>query len=245
MLISPKYIGESDEVVFFEKPSGWLLVEHPWYPNHPDIKSWLERNSKFTFRLASIKSVYHLDPEITGLAFLVKNSPSISYYRNLYGSKKFRFAFRFLVKHPPNFKKLTCDLPLQQKELSRSVRVSHAKGKKCQTDFFEIEHLGGFALWEAQTTYLRLQQIRIHAMEVGLKIVNDTLYGDSKLLYLSDLKSKYQPKGSHEKESPIYDNLSLHLKKVEFKNSLNNVHIQQCPFPKKWEVLYKQIKKYG
>ena len=245
MLNFPILVGNTNQTVFFQKPAGWLTSKHPWYPSHPDIISWIKKDSKSSFQSEHMSSVYHLDPEITGLAFIVKNSSLKNYYRNLYGSEKLRFVFQFLVKDPPSSKKLSCDLPLLRREQNRIVKVSRASGKKCQTDFFEIENLGSFALWEAQTTYFRLQQIRIHAVEVGLNIVNDSFSGNSKLLCLSELKAKYKLKGYNNTVSPIYDNISLHLKSVEFINTMKNVQVQECSFPKKWWVLYKQIKKYG
>lgn len=241
----PVCIKESDNVLWFNKPSGWLITKHPWFQSLPDIRSWAIEKSEIASRSSFLGSAYHLDPEITGLSLLVKDSKLRRCYRNIYGSQEFQFFFRFLVKHPPASKKLICDLPLLHKESNNLVKVSHAGGKKTQTVFCEIEQLGNFGLWEARTTYLRLKQIRIHAMEVGLNIVNDIVYGDSKLLYLSDLKLKYQLKKSDRMEFPIYENLSIHLKKVEFRTPLNDIRVQECPFPKKWEVLYKQIRKYG
>ena len=58
--------------------------------------------------------------------------------------------------------------------------VSRRSGKKSSTSFTRINAHGKASLWEAITNLPRLDQVRLHAAEVGIPVFGDNLYGLSK-----------------------------------------------------------------
>ena len=109
--------------------------------------------------------------------------------------------------------------------------------------FRRVESFGSVSQWEAETSYSRIHQIRIHAAESDLGILGDRLYKSVPFVYLSDLKRKFRRRGRPER--PIYDHIALHLKRVElaFPDQVP-IRIEASP-PKGYSVLINRLRQYS
>ena len=121
--------------------------------------------------------------------------------------------------------------------------VSHRTGKKCQSRFRFLRPYGPYGLWEAETSDLRPHHIRVHAAELGLKIVGEDLYARGDRVYLSQIKRDYRPGG--QEESPIYDGLCVHLVSVYLEIPGRELSPIQAPLPKGFQILLKALDRYG
>lgn len=167
-------------VLALQKPAGVLIDAYPWYPDAPSIiyqlKQELAQGKLTEYHLQNIYSIYSLEPEVTGVALIATDKQSSNDLRNQFGSDQILFRFILLSKSDLNADSLVCELPIAKHYRENRVLVSSKTGKKSKTLFSLIAKQGKYQLWEAQTTYLRMHQIRLHAMECGINILGETLY---------------------------------------------------------------------
>lgn len=248
---SPKRLRvlyHEDGVIGLEKASGVLIDVNEdlgVFPSLvPAIRCQLKNNKpelrKYAFQ--SAYGIYGLDPEVTGVALIASNREACVRMRNLYGSSRLTFKFLFLAKQRGlrEENEIVCELPLLYKKGEGRLVVSHKMGKKSKTVFRLKARLGPYGLWEAVTYYYRLHQVRVHALESGLSIVGDRLYGGAKSIFLSNLKRAYKPKGV---EKPLYKDIMLHLASVAWvEEGRSGVQEVVCPLLKKQKVVIKRLK---
>ncbi len=178
-------LGQGDGWLALEKPPGVAIDAHPLLGDAPTLVGGINKQLEATkpellrLGLEKVFAVYPLDIELSGIALLAWGREGVDRLRNTFGSSKLQFTFTLLAidETPAAGDARTCDLPLAPAQDATGVTVSHTRGKKCTTAFTLVERLGAHILWRAQTDYLRPHQIRCHAMETGLRIIGDPLYG--------------------------------------------------------------------
>lgn len=234
-----------EKFLVLEKPAGVLLRAHPWYPKCPDIENALSfqvENKKPEFARESLlepRGVYSIDPEMTGMGVFAEKDEPLATLRNDYGSEKWTFTFRFLAREAGSLEpEFVCELPLAQGDAKHEVFVSHRQGKKAMTHFSRGERVGRYTWWEAKTPYPRLHQVRVHAMESGLSVLGEHLYGSEPIPKLSELKRFYK---KAEEERPLYDTICIHLSEIAFPDSNGKEISVQAPLPQKLAVLVKKL----
>jgi len=143
-----------------------------------------------------------LDREASGVMLVAKTAAARAFLKNEMGSLAFRFNYRFLATETDvrDDGELLSDLPLAIHHTKPLALVSHKTGKKTVTQFRRLERFGEVALWESESPYDRFHQVRVHAAEVGLRLLGEEIYGWG-------TKS-----GSH----GLYGGLCLHLARLDF-----------------------------
>ena len=229
-----------------EQPVGVMAQRHPWFPHNPNLQDaiiYQLENGKEELAPLGIESLGAIttnDPHTSGMVLFATNRETGNTLKDAVGSDFFTFTFSLLTLNNQLDDLVVCDLPIYQSDRSKSVKISHSLGKKSFTSFKRIERLGRYELWEASTTFPRLFQIRLHAQEIGLRIVGETVFDRVSPIYLSSLKRNYRPKGDD--EQPLYKNLCLHLRKMTF--TLPNEETTEvfCNIPKQFGVLLKRLR---
>lgn len=180
-------LAQSEGCLVLEKPSGVAVDAHPLYPKAPSlvagINAQLEAGKPELQRLG-LEKVYEthpLDAELPGLALLAVGQQGKALWRNVFGSRQITFGFRLLTFAKTEATSQTCELPLARHFEEARMVVSHKTGKRTATTFRQLESIGRMTLWEATTDYLRLHQVRLHALESALPVAGDPLYVDEKL----------------------------------------------------------------
>lgn len=237
-----KVLYSTEGILALEKPKGIITDAHPWYPNSPSLVHALNQQYKlypqsFQYPFEKAFSIYFLEPEITGIALLATNKNTAAYLRNEFGSEHLLFKFLLLAKSKlpsEQEKTLECDLPLAKHFDQNIMIVSNKSGKKTKTKFKWLsDQPNGYQLWEAQTHYLRMHQIRIHAMECGLQILGEKEYTYSNspksLAFKTKLKNTEMP------NNPIND-LYLHLSTLIYKVDNKEV-VVESPLPEQFKNL--------
>lgn len=216
-MMEVKVLYQGNGILGLEKPEGVLIDAYPWYPGVPSIVFGLREQAGKglleEYDLKNIYAVYALEPEVTGVALIASNKESSRYLRNEFGSDQMIFRFIFLSKSQLGKSSVACDLPIAKHFTQEKAVISNKTGKKCKTLFRLLAAQGGYQVWEAQTTYLRMHQIRIHAMESGIGIVGDDLYGEVEEKVALEFK-----KGSKKSvvQDGLVEGLCLHLSSVEW-----------------------------
>lgn len=224
-------------VLALEKPAGMLIDAYPWYEDTDSIVASLKREGLkkqpelATCQLSSIYSVYSLEPEITGVAVLTTDKETSAFLRNELGSGKFIFKFVLLAKSELQVSSIECDLPLAKHYTENRVIVSNKTGKKCKTVFNLMATSGPYQLWEAQTDYVRMHQIRVHAMERGIHIIGEELYTEAD----SPRSVAYKATAGKKLEKKLVCNgLCVHLHSVAWEQGGTQV-VVSSPLPQRME----------
>lgn len=230
-----KVLYSDSGVLALEKPAGVLIDAFPWFPEPPSIVAALKSECLHNpddlaeYHLSNIYSVYTLEPEVTGVALLATSKESSAYLRNELGSNQFTFRFNLLAKSELKVDSVHCDLPLAKHYKENTVLVSNKTGKKSNTTFKLITSSGPYQLWEAQTNFIRMHQIRVHAMESGIRILGEELYTHA----LSPRSVAFKALSTKKSDRKLMsDDLYLHLSSVQWNQEGKSI-VVNSPLPPK------------
>jgi 23S rRNA pseudouridine955/2504/2580 synthase len=231
------------------KPPGLVLVADPWQAGRADLISALRteitagKKQLATLGIVAPNAINRIDVDESGVAILAKNDDAGAVLKDLLGSSGLKMTYELLAEGSSEDSVIECSLPLSRHREQQCVLVSHRSGKKASTTFRRIESFGSVSQWEAETSYSRLHQIRIHAAECGLGILGERLYRSVPLVHLSDLKKNFRRRGRPER--PIYGHIALHLKRVEIVFPDQTPITVEAPPPRRYAVLIKRLREYS
>lgn len=232
-----------------EKPVGVISEIHPWYPSTPVLVEGLRHQANHhkpeleKYQIEQLRSVYFLESEVSGAALLATTRDSAADMRNWYGSYLISFRFSLLVEGATvSDDSIFCDLPLAPHASRAQGCVSHKTGKKCATQFRLRQQLGRYALWEAETSFFRPHQIRIHADEVGLGVVGENIYRNVSVPSLNQLRGCRQ---RPELDKPLYHGVCIHLESLSWTTGEGDGCYVNISAPRRWSVLYKHLTRYA
>jgi hypothetical protein len=165
------------------KLASLLGQAHPWFAGQADItaaiRSQAEAGKGELERLGISGCYYIYGPEFEtpGPLLFAKNKSSANLIKNAIGSDQICFTHLFLTEAKVSESELICELPVAIHKDKPVAVVSHRFGKKSSTRFRKIKGSETLSLWEAATTHPRMNQIRLHAAELGIPILGDADYG--------------------------------------------------------------------
>lgn len=234
-----------------EKPADVLVMQDPWYPKLPALEDAINFQAasgkpelqRLGLNENGLGGVFGFDPEMSGLAFLAAGAEAASAWAAALGSDQFLFRFVFVATGTAPADQFTSELPLARHRQDKRVMVSHTTGKKARTDFRRLERWGKWSFWEAVTRYPRFHQIRVHASEAGLRIVGDAFYGDTRPLFLSNLKRDYRP--GRIQERPLFEGMAMHLNAVQFLDLQGGQHAVEAPVSGRLQNLCRRLREYA
>lgn len=241
-------IANDDRIFAINKPSGLACFQHEWTLGKPDFSMALRRellNEKPQLKKLGVEGLfraYNLDSELSGALVFAKNEATELALKNAVGSSQVRFRFHLLATVETEDREILCDLPLAPHFNGKRMIVSHRSGKKCETRFRYLRSFGRYQLWEAETSLLRVHQIRVHAAERGLNVIGEEVYSDGGEIYLSRLKRDYMHTRGREK--PLYGSLCIHLVEVQFDVPDLPMEPILAPLPGRFETLLKRVDEY-
>jgi 23S rRNA-/tRNA-specific pseudouridylate synthase len=177
--------------------------------------------------------VYQIDDGMSGILLIAKNSESTATLRNAYGSYLFTFIFELLCRKSPVDKtnEIVCTLPIAVHS-SASIRVISSKsGKKSCTIFKFVEDVGEYERWQAKCTYVRRDQVCLHARESGLSILGDEVYCGEKIPPFAELKRDFKTNRKKDNDKP-YHGIMAHLSTLK----LHTDAVIRSELPRKMQV---------
>jgi 23S rRNA-/tRNA-specific pseudouridylate synthase len=219
----------------FADSADWCVIEKP---------IGIGVGSLLGERFPLLSPIYVIDTELGGIILCAKNKQFYNKFRNAYGSDEMTLRFTILARNDADFPlEIICNLPIARHYEGNRMMISHTTGKKAQTIFRKIETLKQFVLWSAETTFLRKHQIRLHAQELGIKILGEDIYAKIPVPFLSDFKSKVKPnrKGIL---MPLYPTVCIYLSEIRFCYGGSNIKVVS-PLPDKFAAMLKIIQKWS
>lgn len=190
-----------------------------------------------TLNITHPELVFYLPNYISGILIISKNKESSAILRNQYGSDLITLKFDCLTHRNnqiPTDQAITCSLPIAKHINEDRMLISTRTGKKSKTTFSFVENISNIDHWTATTTFLRNDQILLHAYECDISIVNDYKYSSLKSLELDKKFSKTENDEPHWTRSYI----PIHLSNVIIRSEDNN-DIITATLPKRFQSLIK------
>jgi 23S rRNA-/tRNA-specific pseudouridylate synthase len=185
-------------------------------------------------------SIWPVEKEIAGIGLIVERGPIHQHLRNAFGSACLKFSYEFLATDQLADDFAECTLPVAEHFNEPKVIVSHVTGKKSATMFRRLSRNGRWSWWEASADYPRWHQVRLHAAELGMKIVGETLYAQGDSIMLSQvMPGKRLNKGD---DRPLYEGICLRMTTVDCSRArIEGLDTLTAIEPDKWAVLRKRL----
>ena len=185
-----------------------------------------------------MKPVYSLPYDIGGLMVIPRSKTASAYLRNCYGSYQFKLTFDLLASPTPlpKDRPVVCELPIAKHKTKNLSLISSTTGKKSSTTFNFTEKLGRYERWQASCTYLREDQIPLHAHESGIEILGDEKYARLPIPAFRELKRGFKANRKDNNEFP-YHGQAIYLSTLE----LPDGRIVQTKLPNKMSVFMRLL----
>lgn len=188
-LVNPAELGgwvrfEDERLLVVDKP-GWLVV----HPSKNGPWSSLAGALREGMRMQTIRFIYRLDRETSGVILLAKDEATGSRLQKAMGKRLIGKAYVALFEGEMT-ETTNVDCPLGPDPDSsvtvkqRVVEADTPEAQAAQTVFHPLVARGGYTLAGIELKTGRKHQIRAHAEWLGRPIVGDKLYGPDEKLYL-------------------------------------------------------------
>jgi 23S rRNA-/tRNA-specific pseudouridylate synthase len=159
---------------------------------------------------------YELDREFSGWVLAVGDPARVGLWREHHGSGNLCFEVLMITPRNPALPdQCDCDLPVVPPTPDRRASISHQNGKRTATRFQRLAVAGDFECWKASTRFWRPQALRLHALESGLPILGDSLFGRRSGFSLQAYRRKQAPRRDF--GPSFFSQLHAHLFRVEWK----------------------------
>ncbi len=215
----------------------YIIVEKPNNISSETILNKLPRTLLHSLE-QKLKLIYMLPSNIGGLLVIAKNKTVATNLRNEYGSYHFQLIFD-IISQPSTISKknsIICQLPIAKHRAKEIFLISSTTGKKSYTKFTFLKKIGKFEHWQARCSYLRNDQIQLHAYESGIHILGDEKYAHCSIPSFKKLKHNFKNNRKENNEFP-YHGPAIYLSALK----LPDEQIIQINLSKKLSVFMKLL----
>lgn len=238
------------------KPAGWVVWSDEWLlainkpaglPTLPDgyDRQALHVKSALEPLYGRLWIVHRLDKETSGILLLARSADAHRQLNIQFESHQVYKIYHALVVGVPQWQEELADQPLlPDGDRRHRTIIDWQGGKSAQTRLRVLERFGGYSLVEAQPMTGRTHQIRAHLAASGYPIVADNLYGNSRGVFLSELKPGFG--GNRSGECAIIQRLALHAWKIDFTHPASGEKQSiQAPYAKDLAGALRQLSRYS
>lgn len=218
---------EDEHLLVIDKP-GWLVV----HPSKNGPWSSLAGAARAGLGMETIRFVYRLDRETSGVIILAKDEATARRLHKAMGRQRIGKAYAVLLEGELR-ERVFVDRPLGPDTASRVVvrqRVveSGSPGaQEARTMFQPLASAGGVTLAGVELLTGRKHQIRAHAEAIGHRVWGDKLYGPDQSLYLEFAEQGWTER--HEKLLPL-TRQALHCAAIDLR-AAGMDHVFRAPWP--------------
>ena len=233
------------DIIIFEDED-FLLVNKP-----PHLATLDERTADrggSVLRLAKehnpdLQAAHRLDKETSGALAFAKNPAAYRHLAMQFEHREVTKRYHAVVNGIHDLEGVSVYLPILPLKNGTAVKIDRAEGKEAETIFNTLQVYRGYTLVECIPITGRMHQIRVHLSCLKAPIVNDPQYGGEPI-FLSSLKRKFNLKKDTE-EQPLIQRVALHARSLSFAVMNGDPIRVEAPYPKDFEVLVKQLNKFG
>ncbi|CAG5073602.1 Ribosomal large subunit pseudouridine synthase C [Dyadobacter sp. CECT 9623] len=233
------------DLILFENED-FLVVNKP-----PHLATLDERTADrggSVLRLAKeynseLQAAHRLDKETSGALAFAKNPAAYRHLAMQFEHREVTKRYHAVTNGIHKLDSISVFLPILPLKNGTAVKIDRSEGKVAETIFNTLQVYRGYTLVECIPITGRMHQIRIHLSCLKAPIVCDPQYG-GEVIYLSSLKRKFNLKKETE-EQPLIQRVALHAHSLSFAVMDGERVRIEAPYPKDFEVLVKQLNKFG
>ncbi len=216
--------------------------------NKPPHLSSLEDRNDPTNLLKLAKNVnqeaqvcHRLDKETSGLIVIANHQDAYKHFAGLLENRQVKKVYHAVLTGLHKFQDFEAEEPLFS--TTNKSRVDFRNGKPSLTLIETMELFKKHTFVRCFPVTGRMHQIRAHLAHHQAPIVHDKDYG-GEAAYLSQLKRNFNQK-KWEEEKPIINRVALHSFNIAFKQMDGSTLDLEAPYPRDFEVLLKQLRKFN
>jgi len=234
---------EDDAMIAVNKPAGLLITPDRLDRGIPTIQDMLREYLRKKLAHPNIRVVHRPDKDTSGVVLLAMNLKAQSYLSKQFEQGEVSKTYHAIVKGVIEKEEGVINFALIESPRKPGTMMVSDKGKQSITLYKVLERFRGFTLLEVNPLTARTHQVRVHMKEAGYPLAIDPLYGESKPVYLSDLKKDYKRKG--DTETPVIHRLPLHAFRISFREPTGEKRLViEAPAPKDFQHMIKALRKY-
>ncbi|MFL5811000.1 MAG: RluA family pseudouridine synthase [Flavisolibacter sp.] len=235
--VNEHIISETADFVAVNKPSGLLTI-----PDREGKDISLKQILKEKY--GEIFTVHRLDRETSGIVVFAKNESTHKYLSQQFENRVTEKIYHGLVLGKPMHSSGVINEPIAEHPSKKGMMTVFRKGKESITEYNLLESFRLFSWMQFRILTGRTHQIRVHMKFLGNPIACDSLYGDGKPVFISQLKAKYKLSQSEEEERPLLNRLALHAKHLRFTDKEGKEISLEAPLPKDLKATLNQLGKW-
>lgn len=171
----PCVVFEDEHLLIVNKPAGMNTHAPAPYAGE-GIYEWLRHREP---RWATLAIIHRLDKDTSGLLAFAKTTLANRSLTAQFATRKVWKTYVFLTDRSPNKERFSVVTHLRRVGDRYESCTGAGGGQRAETNFRVIDAgaVPGRTVVEASPITGRTHQIRVHAAEMGLAIMGDTLYG--------------------------------------------------------------------
>ena len=188
-LFSPSILYEDENLLVFDKPSGWVVNDADSTHDRDTVQKWVSKNGTFELAKNFEKRsgiVHRLDKETSGCIIIAKDVSSFENLQHQFAERTVTKTYTALVHGRVKLESGEIDAPLGRLPWKRNKFGVLKSGRVAQTSYKLIQRLKNkneeFTLLSLFPKTGRTHQIRVHLKHLGHSIVSDPLYAGRKTL---------------------------------------------------------------
>ncbi|MEM6829259.1 MAG: RNA pseudouridine synthase [Bacteroidota bacterium] len=222
--------------------------EHFTVINKPPFLSSLEDRNDATNLLELVRKeiptaqvCHRLDKETSGTIVVANHNDAYKHFASILEKREVKKIYHAVIQGLHRFQNFEADEPLYT--TSNKSRVDFKQGKPSLTLVETLELFKKYTFIKCFPVTGRMHQIRAHLAYHEAPILGDRAYGGD-FPFLSELKRNFNQK-KWEEEKPIINRVALHAFSITFKSLEEEIIEVSAPYPKDFQVLIKQLKKFN
>lgn len=233
-------IFENDDLLVINKPSGISATADR--SGADDLLAILARQLP---PQTDLRLVHRLDKDTSGCLLLAKNLPTQSTLSSWFEKQMIRKTYIAIVTGCPLDTTGKIKKPLlRNKKKPQIMSINPRRGKPALTEWQLLADFGVYSLLIVHPRTGRTHQIRVHLASQNLPLAVDPLYGPTKPVMLSDVKTNYRT-AKGKTESPLIDRLTLHAYQIVIPELLDCPTTFIAPMDKKFKAAIKMLTKHN
>jgi len=223
---------EDESLLVIDKPSGLLVLPDRFDRSLPNLYEGLRTE------LGEVFVVHRIDRETSGLLVFGKSAQAHAALSRLFEDREVGKTYVAICRGVSG---------RPEGEIHAPVPVRRDGGvveRASESRYRVLEAFRAHCLVEVKPLTGRTHQIRIHLASIGLPIVADTLHGDGRPFYLSEIKASY--KQGPEGERPLLARTALHAAELRFAHPLSaQALVFRSELPKDMRSVIRALRKYS
>lgn len=159
----PPVIFENENVIVFNKPSGFLSMQKGEFSPEPSI-------ADFGF------PAHRLDRDTSGVIIVAKNLDTRQMLQRQFQTRAVKKTYLAITNHKLKTKAAKIDLPIARNLKRPTTFIVDPAGRPAVTFYRVLKETGNYTLVELKPLTGRTHQLRVHLNYLGAPILGDRFY---------------------------------------------------------------------